>query len=386
MYQQDKIQKSSLPVAQWATKKEVKGAVNAVQSRPENVASPAKENRCVMAKSRDGMLNNVLQTLMQGADSNSGASSLQATPVEEQKLTEPQGKGDWQQQADLSTIFGGSGSALPQGLMAKYQQLMPGVSLSHVRLHQGSQVDASLAKAGLQGLTDGTRVAVSGKAESGTLEHELGHVAQRQVQGFNLTEGNRQAYEQDADRISARLVNGQIVEGFQGSEVKTNGESAQAKCSECEKEDKRNLVGKLDTFNGNQTVQTAARAPRPLPIIIEDIKSLLAPVRSVASTLNPINIFRETPEEAMGRCFLRLGVFILGAIEGVSIDCLTHGLYSAECARSLTTLAGTLIAYGYCVRDRMKTLSYSDQKVIHKHLHKLDSLIKEIEYLKSLTT
>jgi len=243
MYQQDKIQKSSLPVAQWATKKEVKGAVNAVQSRPENVASPAKENRCVMAKSRDGMLNNVLQTLMQGADSNSGASSLQATPVEEQKLTEPQGKGDWQQQADLSTIFGGSGSALPQGLMAKYQQLMPGVSLSHVRLHQGSQVDASLAKAGLQGLTDGARVAVSGKAESGTLEHELGHVAQRQVQGFNLTEGNRQAYEQDADRISARLVNGQIVEGFQGSEVKTNGESAQAKCSECEKEDKQ-LMGK----------------------------------------------------------------------------------------------------------------------------------------------
>jgi hypothetical protein len=68
-------------------------------------------------------------------------------------------------------------------------------------------------------------------------------VAQRQVQGFNLTEGNRQAYEQDADRISARLVNGQIVEGFQGSEVKRNGESAQAKCSECEQEEKQ-LMGK----------------------------------------------------------------------------------------------------------------------------------------------
>jgi len=28
MYQQDKIQKSSLPMAQWATKKEAKGGVN----------------------------------------------------------------------------------------------------------------------------------------------------------------------------------------------------------------------------------------------------------------------------------------------------------------------------------------------------------------------
>ncbi|MFP4101098.1 eCIS core domain-containing protein [Coleofasciculus sp.] len=379
MYQQDKIQKSSLPVAQWATKKEVKGAVNAVQSRPENVASPAKENRRVMAKSRDGMLNNVLQTLMQGADSNSGASSVQATPVEEQKLTEPQGKGDWQQQADLSTIFGGSGSALPQGLMAKYQQLMPGVSLSHVRLHQGSQVDASLARAGLQGLTDGTRVAVSGKAESGTLEHELGHVAQRQVQGFNLTEGNRQAYEQDADRISARLVNGQIVEGFQGSEVKTNGESAQAKCSDGEKEDKRNLIGKADGVNGYQIAQAGNCNPSRSPnTIIEDIRSLLAPIKSIADSLNPLNIFRATPEEALGLCFREYMWAILPALADASRTCAGEG-NAIDCGIKLGTLLGILVSYGYCVRRRMDTLSRPDQEVITQHLQKLDSLMKELE-------
>ncbi|MEQ8969520.1 MAG: DUF4157 domain-containing protein [Coleofasciculus sp. C1-SOL-03] len=378
MYQQDKIQKSSLPVAQWATKKEAKGGVNAVQSRPEDVASPAKENRSVMAKSRDGMLNNVLQTLRQGDDSNSGTSSLQATPVEEQKLTE-QGKGDWQQQADLSTIFAGSGSALPQGLMAKYQQLMPGVSLSHVRLHQGSQVDASLAKAGLQGLTNGTRVAVSGKAESGTLEHELGHVAQRQVQGFNLTEGNRQAYEQDADRISARLVNGQIVEGFQGSEVKRNGESAQAKCSECEQEEKQNLIGKVDGVNGYQVAQAGNCNPSRSPnTIIEDIRSLLDPVRSIASTLNPINIFRETPEEALGKCFREYMWAILPALADASRTCAGEG-DAIDCGIKLATLLGILVSYGYCVRRRMDTLSRSEQGVIRQHLQKLNSLMTELE-------
>jgi len=58
-------------MAQRATKKEAKGGVNVVQSRPEDVASPAKENRSVMAKSRDEMLNNVLQTLFKGANTNS---------------------------------------------------------------------------------------------------------------------------------------------------------------------------------------------------------------------------------------------------------------------------------------------------------------------------
>ncbi|HAZ48610.1 MAG TPA: hypothetical protein DDW76_22935 [Cyanobacteria bacterium UBA11369] len=125
-----------------------------------------------------------------------------------------QGKGDWQQKADLNAIFS-NGSPLSSGLMAKYEHLMPGVSLGHVSLHQGSQVDAALQTAGLHGLTDGTNVAVASTAPSGTLEHELGHVGQRQEQGFSLDEGNRQAHEKDADEIAGKLLASQPVERFE---------------------------------------------------------------------------------------------------------------------------------------------------------------------------
>jgi len=47
---------------------------------------------------------------------------------------EVQGKGDWQQKADLNAIFS-NGSTLSSGLMAKYENLMPGVSLGQVSLH-----------------------------------------------------------------------------------------------------------------------------------------------------------------------------------------------------------------------------------------------------------
>ena len=127
---------------------------------------------------------------------------------------EVQGKGDWQQKADLNAIFS-NGSTLSSGLMAKYENLMPGVSLGQVSLHQGSQVDAALQTAGLHGLTDGTNVAVASTAPSGTLEHELGHVGQRQEQGFSLDEGNRQAHEKDADEIAGKLLASQPVERFE---------------------------------------------------------------------------------------------------------------------------------------------------------------------------
>jgi len=155
---------------------------------------------------------------------------------------EVQGKGDWQQKADLNAIFS-NGSTLSSGLMAKYENLMPGVSLGQVSLHQGSQVDAALQTAGLHGLTDGTNVAVASTAPSGTLEHEIGHVAQRQEQGFSLNEVNRQAHEVDADNISAKLLSDRPVERF-GQTVNDPGLAAQlqikaigmtqAKCSQCE--------------------------------------------------------------------------------------------------------------------------------------------------------
>jgi hypothetical protein len=48
-----------------------------------------------------------------------------------------QAQGGWQQKADTNAIFS-NGSALPPAVMAKYENLMPGVSLGHVSLHQGS--------------------------------------------------------------------------------------------------------------------------------------------------------------------------------------------------------------------------------------------------------
>jgi hypothetical protein len=101
------------------------------------------------------------------SDSASPASTADATQttLEEQDV---QGKGNWQQKADTNAIFS-NGSALSSGLMAKYENLMPGVSLGQVSLHQGSQVDEALQTAGLHGLTDGTNVAVASTAPAGTL-------------------------------------------------------------------------------------------------------------------------------------------------------------------------------------------------------------------------
>lgn len=154
------------------------------------------------------------------------------------KNSKLQGKGDWQQKANFSAIFGGNGGSLSNGLMAKYEKLMPGINLGHVKVFQGASVDKALHQAGLQGLTDGTRVAVSSKAQAGTLEHELGHVAQRQVQGFNLTEGTRQGYEQQADSIAAKLLGNQTVSEVQGATVQGSRQkmqsSMQAECKACE--------------------------------------------------------------------------------------------------------------------------------------------------------
>jgi hypothetical protein len=163
-----------------------------------------------------------------------------------------QGKGDWQQKADLNAIFS-NGSTLSSGLMAKYENLMPGVSLAQVSLHQGSQVDAALQTAGLHSLTDGTNVAVASTAPSGTLEHELGHVGQRQEQGFSLDEGNRQAHEKDADEIAGKLLASQPVERFEQTASAKKGllpsqmlearmmQQMQARCAECGSDEQQAL-------------------------------------------------------------------------------------------------------------------------------------------------
>ena len=153
----------------------------------------------------------MLQARMMAKMQQQQANAVDSTDKEQQV----QGKGDdWQQKADLNAIFS-NGSALSSGSIAKYENLMPGVSLGNVSLHQGSQVDVALQTAGLHGLTDGTNVAVASTAPAGTLEHEIGHVGQRQEQGFSLDEGNRQAHETDADEIAGKLLANQPVERFE---------------------------------------------------------------------------------------------------------------------------------------------------------------------------
>lgn len=150
-----------------------------------------------------------------------------------------QAKTDWQQQVDPGQLFSGSGSGLAPNLMAKYEGQMGGqMSLSHVRVHQGSHVDTHLARAGLQGLTDGVNVAVSSQAQANTLEHELGHVIQRQQDGFQLTEGSRSHYETHADQIAHQLVSGQPVQGLQAKP------DLQAKCDACSAEEDKDLMAK----------------------------------------------------------------------------------------------------------------------------------------------
>jgi len=97
-------------------------------------------------------------------------------------------------------------------------------------------------------------VAVASTAPSGTLEHELGHVGQRQEQGFSLDEGNRQAHEQDADEIAGKLLASQPVERFgqtvsakkrllpsQMLEARMTQRMQQAKCTKCESDEQQAL-------------------------------------------------------------------------------------------------------------------------------------------------
>jgi hypothetical protein len=136
------------------------------------------------------------------------------------------------------------------------------------------------------------------------------------------------------------------------------------------------LESRLNSSKGGGSI--AAAQHRPIKLIIKDIKSLFRPIEAIASNLNPVNIFRETPQEAMGRCFLRFGALIFGAAGRASIDCAEYGLNSPQCVLSLSSLIGVLVAYGYCVKDRIGTLNTSGQQVIAEHLNKLNNLVEEL--------
>ncbi len=187
------------------------------QEKESDAASSASTADVAQTALKEPNLHGMMsKELMQAAGQQTDveATLTQADAKTEEVGQEVQAKGDWQEKADTNTIFS-NGSALQPAVMAKYENLMPGVSLEHVSLHQGRQVDAALGAAKLHGLTDGTNIAVSSKAPQGTLEHEIGHVGQRQEKGFSLNEVNRQAHEVDADNISAKLLSDRPVERFE---------------------------------------------------------------------------------------------------------------------------------------------------------------------------
>ena len=205
---------------------------------PAPIASKAKTQGREQPKSAGRLSPLMMKSFGQTSDR-----VLQAARLKAQQ----QGKGTEGEKAsgDPASAFQGSGHALPPALMAKYEGLLGGnVTLENVRLHQGASVDAALAETGLQGLTDGKNVAVSSRAERGTLEHEIGHVAQQQAKGFNLNEGTCGGYERDADGIAEKLVSDRPIEGFNveakltSAPVQAGTDALQAKCAKCEGEER----------------------------------------------------------------------------------------------------------------------------------------------------
>jgi len=219
---------SSPNLAAKAYQKKIAGE-QAHRDAEERIEAPPEIDRDVVAKHHSMMMAKLMQmqAAQQQAEEKAAFTQADAAKTGEEGQG-VQAKGDWQQKADTNAIFS-NGSALPPAVMAKYENLMPGVSLEHVSLHQGSQVDAALGAAKLHGLTDGTNIAVSSKAPSGTLEHEIGHVGQRQEKGFSLNEVNRQAYEADADNISANLLSDRPVERFEQTVGKVQDRSGVGK-------------------------------------------------------------------------------------------------------------------------------------------------------------
>jgi hypothetical protein len=229
MHEYQKRSNSSPKIAAAQAYKRKVAAKEASSSANNQAQMSPKIDRERMAKLHGMMMGKLMQMQAAGQQTDGEATLTQAYAETEEVGQEVQAKGDWQQKADTNAIFS-NGSALPPAVMAKYENLMPGVSLEHVSLHQGREVDAALGAAKLHGLTDGTNIAVSSKAPQGTLEHEIGHVGQRQEKDFSLNEVNRQAHEADADNISAKLLSDQPVERFgqekQAAKEAPDGDSA----------------------------------------------------------------------------------------------------------------------------------------------------------------
>ena len=257
---------------------------------PAPIASKAKSQGREQPKSAGRLSPLMMKSFGQTSDR-----VLQAARLKAQQ----QGKGTEGEKApsDPASAFQGSGGSLSPDLMAKYENLLGGnVTLEHVRLHQGASVDAALEESGLQGLTDGKHVAVSSKAERGTLEHEIGHVAQQQKQEFNLNEGTRGVYERDADLIAEKLVSDRPVEGL-GSSVEPTLPAQeelgglQAKCSKCKEEDAQSSSSNKIHEDRSSSLQ-ARRRNRFTPAQREQAREAIDSLISFLANLKDQAVYR----------------------------------------------------------------------------------------------
>jgi hypothetical protein len=251
---------------------------------------------------------------------------------------EVQAKGNWQQQADMGAIFGNP-SQLSTSLMARYEALMPNVSLRHVQLHQGARVDAGLRGAGLHGLTDGTNVAVSSKAPADTLPHELGHVAQRQEAGFSLSEGSRAGYEKDADNLAARLMANRPVERFEST--------VQGKCNQCEENDVAQPMAK----DVDSLVQDQSRSGNAYPLManggLDTIKGFLSETGRIVQEFGK-RVVKQAQDRLAWQICLTLHGITLSARSTEAIRSCATGM-GVGCAKDLTALALALLEFRTCL-------------------------------------
>jgi hypothetical protein len=125
----------------------------------------------------------------------------------------------------------GSGSKLPHH--DKIQAAFGKHDISHIQAHTGAQAEGASRAMGAEAYATGNQVAFAGTPDLHTAAHEAAHVVQQQ-QGVQLKGGvgaSGDSYEQNADAVADRVVQGKSAEDLLGapSAAKSEGSAVQRK-------------------------------------------------------------------------------------------------------------------------------------------------------------
>jgi hypothetical protein len=125
----------------------------------------------------------------------------------------------------------GGGSKLPHH--DKIQASFGKHDISHIQAHTGAQAEGASRAMGAEAYATGNQVAFAGTPDLHTAAHEAAHVVQQQ-QGVQLKGGvgaSGDAYEQNADAVADRVVQGKSAEDLLGapSAAKSEGGAVQRK-------------------------------------------------------------------------------------------------------------------------------------------------------------